>query len=163
MSEQTPNVTTESCEDSLKSELPEPSANTAPALETKKEGRSKWLRFWWIPVAFLVPFTVFFSYMGSYALLNLAGCFRSGAVGLWTAILIYWLWQIDGRIGKEDKKNLVGNMKTLFDASQKAKVQSVYESIGGVHSFNVWAQGYRDALPWLSNHIGATECAGKCF
>lgn len=65
-------------------------------------------------------------------------------------------------IGKKDKKNLVDDMRLLFEASQKAKIESVYEAIGGEHSFNVWAQGFKDALPWMSNRLGATQCVTKC-
>jgi hypothetical protein len=93
-------------------ELPvDSSPLTIVPLKKKQRKKTFWVKFWWIPVTFLIPFAVFYEYMGSYARLNMAGSFRSGAIGLAVAGLIYGLWQIDQRLGPGDKPSPSGSDK----------------------------------------------------
>jgi hypothetical protein len=89
MSDQTPNVTSES------------TGSEAPVIPLKKKPPENfWKTFWWIPVTFFVPFIAVYLYMGSYAHLNLAGSVRSGAIGLGMGALIYALWRLDQHFNK---------------------------------------------------------------
>lgn len=65
-------------------------------------------------------------------------------------------------VGKGDEAKLVSDMQTLYNATQKAGIDSNIEYLAGDHSFSVWATALRDSMPSLSNHLGATECAGGC-
>jgi S-formylglutathione hydrolase FrmB len=65
-------------------------------------------------------------------------------------------------IGKGDKLQLVNNMKTIYQASKDAGIESVIELADGDHTFGVWEQSYRDALPWISSRLGATQCTSNC-
>lgn len=69
----------------------------------KSSGKPKVGRYWWIPVAFLVPFVVIYEWLGAAAHSNLAACFRSGAIGVGVAALIYWLWLLDQKIHNQAK------------------------------------------------------------
>jgi hypothetical protein len=92
----------------------EPSLLTNVPPKKKQRKDSFWVKFWWIPVTFLVPFAVFYEYMGSYAHLNMAGSFRSGAIGLAVAGLIYGLWRLDQSIGKKEQSSSSGSDKKAF-------------------------------------------------
>jgi len=65
-------------------------------------------------------------------------------------------------IGNDDNLTIVNDMGILYQASKAAGIESIYEEIGGQHTFAVWQQAYKDALPWLSNRLGATECSASC-
>lgn len=65
-------------------------------------------------------------------------------------------------VGKGDEAKLVADMKTLYDATQKAGIDSNLEYLNGDHSFQVWATALRDTMPALSNHLGATQCVNSC-
>jgi len=65
-------------------------------------------------------------------------------------------------VGKGDSPKLVASMQTLYDLSKHAGANTVMETIGGEHDFGVWQQSFKDALPWLANQVGATQCAASC-
>ncbi|CAN5189297.1 hypothetical protein BH10CYA1_BH10CYA1_41400 [soil metagenome] len=60
-------------------------------------------QWWWIPVTFIVPFVAIYEYLGNVAHANLAACFRSGAIGVGVAALVYGLWLIDQKIQNRPK------------------------------------------------------------
>ena len=63
---------------------------------------------------------------------------------------------------KSDGRDLVDGLRTLTQASKDAGIETVYEELGGQHTFGVWQQSYKDALPWVSNRLGTTECLTTC-
>lgn len=65
--------------------------------------------------------------------------------------------------GSQDSLSVTTAISELYSASQAAGLDTVKELINGQHTFNVWAQTYKDSLPWISNRIGATTCSGSCF
>lgn len=65
-------------------------------------------------------------------------------------------------IGKGDKRNLINDMKTLYQTSKNSGASTVMELVGGEHNFGVWQHSFKDALPWLSNQLGATICLTAC-
>jgi enterochelin esterase-like enzyme len=65
--------------------------------------------------------------------------------------------------GAEDSRVVTAAIGQLGAESKKAGISSVTEIINGAHTFNVWAQTYKDALPWISNRIGATQCSSSCI
>ncbi len=60
-------------------------------------------RWWWIPVTFMVPFVVIYEYLGGAAHSNLSACFRSGAIGVGVAALVYGIWLLDQKIQNTPK------------------------------------------------------------
>lgn len=66
-------------------------------------------------------------------------------------------------VGKSDSRTLVQDAQTLYQSTKNAQIDSVYEAIGGTHSFSVWQKGFQDALPWLSNKLAATDCSTSCL
>ena len=65
-------------------------------------------------------------------------------------------------IGKNDSRNLVTGMNELYQTAQSAGIESIMQLLGGEHTFDTWQESYKDALPWISNRLGATECLGAC-
>jgi enterochelin esterase-like enzyme len=65
--------------------------------------------------------------------------------------------------GAQDNISVVNGISELNAASQKAGIDSVSETVNGAHTFNVWAETYKDSLPWISNRIGATQCSAGCI
>jgi S-formylglutathione hydrolase FrmB len=65
--------------------------------------------------------------------------------------------------GKQDTPDITQAATELNAEAQKAGIQTVYETINGEHTFNVWQETFKLALPWISNRLGATECRGKCL
>jgi enterochelin esterase-like enzyme len=65
--------------------------------------------------------------------------------------------------GKQDTPDITQAATELNAESQKAGIQTVYETINGEHTFNVWQETFKLALPWISNRLGATECRDKCL
>lgn len=65
--------------------------------------------------------------------------------------------------GQDDYLSVTEAIAQLSAESKKAGVDSVTEIIDGSHTFNVWAQTYKEALPWISNRVGATECNSACL
>lgn len=66
-------------------------------------------------------------------------------------------------VGKQDSPGAIEAATELSNESQKAGIETVYESINGQHTFNVWQQTFKLALPWVSNRLGATDCSGSCL
>lgn len=64
--------------------------------------------------------------------------------------------------GKQDTRTVTSAAQQLSAATQKAGIETVYDTIDGEHTFNVWQQTFKLALPWVSNRIGATECRSAC-
>ena len=64
--------------------------------------------------------------------------------------------------GKDDSAKLVENMQALYEQSKTSGLNSVIELVGGEHTFDVWQQSFRDAMPWISNQLGATACNNGC-
>ncbi len=167
MSEETPHVTSELSEDCPSSKLPglsednlcsnlpdlsedskspeltelelpfAPSHLTTVPLKKKQRQKTFWVKFWWIPVTFLMPFAVFYEYMGSYAHLNMAGSFRSGAIGLAVAGLIYGLWQIDQRLGPGDKPSPSGSDKKAFHVEPMIGMLGILLWLGWVSAAHI--------------------------
>jgi enterochelin esterase-like enzyme len=66
-------------------------------------------------------------------------------------------------VGKQDELNVTQAAAQLSSETQKAGIETIYETINGQHTFNVWQETFKLALPWVSNRIGATECASSCL
>lgn len=65
-------------------------------------------------------------------------------------------------VGKGDSFVLVNASRQLYQSAKNAGLETVYEEVGGQHTFTVWQQTFKDSLPWLSNRLGATECSASC-
>jgi S-formylglutathione hydrolase FrmB len=65
-------------------------------------------------------------------------------------------------VGKGDDQNLINNMEALYKQTQSAGLNTAMEQVGGEHTFGVWQQAFHDALPWISNQLGATVCGASC-
>jgi S-formylglutathione hydrolase FrmB len=65
--------------------------------------------------------------------------------------------------GNQDSLQVEQAIAQLSTESKQAGIDSVTETINGAHTFNVWTQTYTDALPWISNRIGATQCSSSCI
>jgi S-formylglutathione hydrolase FrmB len=63
--------------------------------------------------------------------------------------------------GNADDPSTVSETKQLYINAKRAGLSTVYETVEGPHTFNVFAQIFKDALPWLSNRVGATTCSGS--
>lgn len=92
-----PNVTSESSDAAT-------AALTTPPGDAHKAKAPAVGRYWWIPVAFLVPAVAIYEWLGNAGHLNLSACFRSGAIGLGVAAFIYSLWLIDKRLQRQPEK-----------------------------------------------------------
>lgn len=64
--------------------------------------------------------------------------------------------------GNEDQADVTGAEKKLYNLSRTDGLDTVYETVDGRHTFEVWKENFKDALPWLSNQLGATECSADC-
>lgn len=64
--------------------------------------------------------------------------------------------------GAQDSRNITYANAQLSQLSKKAGINTVTEVINGEHTFNVWTQTFKLALPWVSDRIGATECDNSC-
>jgi S-formylglutathione hydrolase FrmB len=64
--------------------------------------------------------------------------------------------------GRSDSLSVTAAARQLYLESRKDNLDVAYESVGGQHTFAVWQQNFSDALPWLSNRLGATECTTGC-
>ena len=65
-------------------------------------------------------------------------------------------------IGKGDKLNLINDMNSLYQTTKASGANTVMELVGGEHNFGVWQHSFKDALPWVSNQLGATVCLTAC-
>jgi enterochelin esterase-like enzyme len=65
--------------------------------------------------------------------------------------------------GNQDSRDVVDAISQLSLQTKEAGMNTVTETINGAHTFNVWEQTYKDALPWISNRIGATQCSASCL
>lgn len=66
-------------------------------------------------------------------------------------------------IGKTDDLNSSIGTRQLYNEAKAAKLDTVFETVNGGHTFNAWKQNFADALPWVSNRIGATDCEIGCY
>lgn len=66
-------------------------------------------------------------------------------------------------VGQSDKASLVSGITRLHEQAQAVGLETVLQMVGGQHTFNVWQQSYKDALPWISNRLGATTCSANCY
>jgi S-formylglutathione hydrolase FrmB len=62
--------------------------------------------------------------------------------------------------GISDDPLVVSQTKQLYLSAKQAGLNTVYETVPGPHSFSVFSHIFKDALPWLSNRVGATSCSG---
>lgn len=65
--------------------------------------------------------------------------------------------------GKQDTPDITQATSELNLDAQRAGIQTVYDTINGEHTFNVWQETFKLALPWMSNRLGATECRSSCL
>ena len=65
--------------------------------------------------------------------------------------------------GNEDQSDVTSAEKKLYNISRSDGLNTVYETVDGKHTFEVWKENFKDALPWLSNQLGATECSADCY
>jgi S-formylglutathione hydrolase FrmB len=66
-------------------------------------------------------------------------------------------------IGKNDDIILRDQTQQTYNAAKAAGIDVAYEALDGVHSFQIWSQAFKDALPWASNQLGATACTKQCY
>lgn len=64
--------------------------------------------------------------------------------------------------GTRDSLKVNSSINRLFYAAKKQHFDVVKEGITGQHTFGVFEQGFKDALPWISNRLGATDCTTLC-
>ncbi|GAC1570360.1 MAG: hypothetical protein NVS3B23_01920 [Candidatus Saccharimonadales bacterium] len=64
---------------------------------------------------------------------------------------------------KNDSFRVTQSTRSLYMQSKVAGIDSIFETVGGEHTFKVWEDTYRDGLPWIANKIGATDCPTNCF
>ena len=60
-------------------------------------------------------------------------------------------------VGKSDKPRLISGIRNSYDLAKSVDFEVVFEQISGEHTFDVWSQSLIDALPWISEQLGATE------
>jgi|GEM_PF-1320120 len=65
-------------------------------------------------------------------------------------------------VGRGDSLSVNVAARQLYAASRKDNLDVAYEVVSGEHTFGVWRQTFSDALPWLSNRLGATICPASC-
>jgi enterochelin esterase-like enzyme len=65
--------------------------------------------------------------------------------------------------GSSDSANVLSGLSQLYDQSKQDHMDVISETIEGQHTFAVWKQSFSDALPWLSNRLGATSCNSECY
>ena len=66
-------------------------------------------------------------------------------------------------VGKSDSLPIVNDAQTIYHNASAAGLDVAYETTDGRHTFAVWAEQFRDSLPWLSYHLGATACVSQCY
>lgn len=64
--------------------------------------------------------------------------------------------------GKDEESALVQANRDVFDLAKKAGLDVTLELQEGHHSFGLWKNAFIDALPWLSYHVGLTDCERAC-
>lgn len=65
-------------------------------------------------------------------------------------------------VGASDSRVYIDSTGALYEASKKAGLISQLELASGKHNWSVWEQLFQDALPVVSNRIGATDCSEAC-
>jgi S-formylglutathione hydrolase FrmB len=66
-------------------------------------------------------------------------------------------------VGSDDERKVTDAANTLSAEAQKAGIDTVYETVTGQHTFQVWQDAFRLSLPWVANRTGATECPSGCY
>ncbi len=64
---------------------------------------------------------------------------------------------------KSDSYTVRSATKQLYQQALRGGFDAIYESVNGEHTFGVWEQNFKDAMPWLSNRLGATVCSTNCY
>lgn len=59
-------------------------------------------------------------------------------------------------VGSNDNPAIVNQVRELYTTSRYYGLNTQYETIPGEHTFAVWAQAYKDALPWIAERISTT-------
>ena len=66
-------------------------------------------------------------------------------------------------VGQNDTDTVKTGINQLYTQALNNKLDVIIEVNNGRHTFSVWSQEFKDALPWLSNRIGATVCGVTCY
>lgn len=97
-----------------------------------------------------------------------------GSVSAYTAHQPVWLLTQSGAkrkyrdvggffaVGRDDTIDVTAGVRQLYNLTLKDGMDVAQETVSGGHTFGVWKQNFNDALPWLSNRLGATECTPSC-
>jgi S-formylglutathione hydrolase FrmB len=65
-------------------------------------------------------------------------------------------------VGTDDSAPL-GAIEQLVPVARQAGIAVCFRKVpGGEHTFQVWSESYRDALPWLSKRLGLTKGEVEC-
>lgn len=60
--------------------------------------------------------------------------------------------------GNGDVPEITTGTTLLYNAAKQSGLDVVHETVNGSHTFNIFSELVKEALPWVSNRIGATEC-----
>lgn len=60
-------------------------------------------------------------------------------------------------IGRDEQQPLVQDNRSLFETAKQNSIEMTLETLPGHHGFGLWKRAFSDALPWVSQHIGATQ------
>jgi len=62
--------------------------------------------------------------------------------------------------GGSDTPDVTTGTTLLYNASKQDGLDVVHETVNGSHTFNIFSELLKEAIPWASNRLGATECSG---
>jgi len=65
-------------------------------------------------------------------------------------------------VGDSDSRQSIAEANGLYQSAIKGRLNTVFRSLPGHHTFDVWKLSLTLALPWLSNQLGATNCEQGC-
>jgi S-formylglutathione hydrolase FrmB len=60
--------------------------------------------------------------------------------------------------GNSDDPDVVAGITQLYGITKKDGFNVIQETVNGGHTFNIFSELVKGAVPWISNRIGATEC-----
>ncbi len=60
--------------------------------------------------------------------------------------------------GNGDTLSVTSGTALLYNTTKNDGFDVVHETVNGSHTFTTWTELVKEALPWISNRIGATEC-----
>lgn len=62
--------------------------------------------------------------------------------------------------GNSDTPDVTTGTNLLYQSTKQDNFDVIHEVVNGGHTFNIFNELLKEAIPWISNRIGATQCAG---